>query len=55
MMEPYDQQKEDRSGFYLSMAVICGLLAIGAIMSGGVYGALALGIVALFVYLFRRS
>lgn len=54
-MDPYDQQKEDHGGFYLSMAVICGLVAIGAIMSGGFYGAIAVAVAALGVYLFWRS
>lgn len=34
-MEPYDQRREDPRGFYLSLAVVAGLVAIGGFISGG--------------------
>jgi hypothetical protein len=54
-MQPYDQEKEDRSGFNLSMAVIVGLFSAGAIYTGGV--ATVIGIVgaAAAVYLVLRT
>lgn len=54
-MSPYDQQKEDRGGFNLSMAVVCGLFAAGAIYTGGVASVIGIGAAAVAVYLFAKA
>jgi hypothetical protein len=37
-MKIYDQRREDPSGFNLSIAAICGLVAIGGLVAGGIGG-----------------
>lgn len=54
----FDQQREDPKGFYSSLAIIAGLVAIGAFMSGGRAGIVAIvAIVAagVFAWLARKS
>jgi len=52
-MEPFNQLKENPENFYLSIAVVCGLGAIGAAMAS--LGALAIVAAAGAVFFWRKS
>lgn len=46
-MKPFDQRNEDPHGYYLSIAIVCGLFSVGAFLDGGALG--IVGFVAVVV------
>lgn len=43
-MQPYNQHREDPEGFYLTVALVCGFVAVGSLFSGGPFA--PIGIIA---------